>query len=76
MREALAKHGLTFIDRYGSPRARPEAAIDAGAWVHVCLLDRVPHAETPNKFLDERRTLLQRTLEQPTDGWGSDVVLE
>jgi hypothetical protein len=20
----------------------------AGAWVHVCLLDRVPHPETPN----------------------------
>jgi phage terminase small subunit len=28
-REALDKHGLTFIDRYGSLRARPEAAIES-----------------------------------------------
>lgn len=26
-REALAKHGTTFVDRYGQPRARPEVAI-------------------------------------------------
>jgi hypothetical protein len=28
-RELLSAHGLTFIDRYGSPRARPEAAIES-----------------------------------------------
>ena len=27
-REALAKSGLTFTDRYGSPRTRPEVAIE------------------------------------------------
>ena len=27
-REALAKHGLTYTDRSGSPRARPEAAVE------------------------------------------------
>jgi hypothetical protein len=27
-REALAQHGLTFVDRFGSPRARPEVAIE------------------------------------------------
>jgi phage terminase small subunit len=26
-REALAEHGLTFIDRFGCPHARPEAAV-------------------------------------------------
>lgn len=26
-REALAKHGLTFVDRFGSPKSRPEVAI-------------------------------------------------
>lgn len=27
-REALAEHGLTYVDRFGCPRARPEAAIE------------------------------------------------
>src|SRR6202035_180984 len=27
-REALLKHGLTFEDRFGSPHARPEVAIE------------------------------------------------
>jgi phage terminase small subunit len=27
-REALKTHGLTFTDRFGSPRARPEVAIE------------------------------------------------
>jgi P27 family predicted phage terminase small subunit len=27
-REALAKHGLTFDDRFGSPHVRPECAIE------------------------------------------------
>jgi phage terminase small subunit len=30
-REALSEHGLTFIDRYGSPRAQPEAAIESSS---------------------------------------------
>jgi phage terminase small subunit len=27
-REALATHGITFLDRFGSPRARPEVAVE------------------------------------------------
>ncbi len=27
-REYLAQHGLTYIDRFGAPRARPEVAIE------------------------------------------------
>jgi hypothetical protein len=29
----------------------------AGAWAHVCLLDRVPHAETPNIIRNESHGL-------------------
>jgi phage terminase small subunit len=39
-REALAKHGLTFVDRYGSPRARPEAAIESQSRIAFCRLCR------------------------------------
>jgi phage terminase small subunit len=27
-REAMAKHGMTYEDRFGAPRARPECAIE------------------------------------------------
>lgn len=27
-REAISKHGMTYDDRFGSPRARPECAIE------------------------------------------------
>jgi phage terminase small subunit len=27
-REAIAKHGMTYQDRFGAPRARPECAIE------------------------------------------------
>ena len=27
-REAIAKHGVTYLDRFNSPRARPEVAIE------------------------------------------------
>jgi hypothetical protein len=27
-RQALARHGTTYLDRFGSPRARPEVAIE------------------------------------------------
>jgi phage terminase small subunit len=39
-REALAEHGLTFIDRYGSPRARPEAAIESQSRIAFARLCR------------------------------------
>jgi phage terminase small subunit len=30
-RTAIAEHGMTFIDRFGSPRTRPEVAIERDA---------------------------------------------
>ena len=30
-RELLKKHGLTYEDRFGSPRARPEVAVERDA---------------------------------------------
>ena len=27
-REAIAEHGLTYVDRFGAPRARPEVAME------------------------------------------------
>jgi putative hemolysin len=39
-REALAAYGLTFIDRYGSPRARPEAAIESQSRIAFARLCR------------------------------------
>jgi phage terminase small subunit len=39
-REALAIHGLTFLDRFGSPHARPEVAIARDATIAVARLCR------------------------------------
>ena len=39
-RELLSAHGLTFIDRYGSPRARPEAAIESQSRIAFARLCR------------------------------------
>ena len=39
-REALAEHGLTFLDRFGSPHARPEVAIARDATIAVARLCR------------------------------------
>jgi phage terminase small subunit len=39
-REALAENGLTFLDRYGSPRARPEAAIESQSRIAFARLCR------------------------------------
>jgi phage terminase small subunit len=39
-REALAVHGLTYIDRFGSPHARPEVAIARDATIAVARLCR------------------------------------
>jgi len=37
---ALAEHGLTFLDRFGSPHARPEVAIARDATIAVARLCR------------------------------------
>jgi phage terminase small subunit len=39
-REALVKHGLTFEDRFGSPRARPEVAIERDSRIAFARLIR------------------------------------
>jgi len=52
-REALAEHGLTYLDRFGAPHARPEVAIARDATIAVARLcreldldaDAVPNAD-------------------------------
>jgi hypothetical protein len=39
-RELLSEHGLTFLDRYGSPRARPSAAIESQSRIAFARLCR------------------------------------
>src|ERR1700719_2351970 len=39
-REALAKHGMTYEDRFGAPRARPEVAIERDSRVAFARLVR------------------------------------
>ncbi len=51
-REALAKHGLTFADKNGNPRARPEVAIERDSRIAFARLLRelaldVEPPETP-----------------------------
>ncbi len=47
-REALAKHGITYTDRFGSPRARPEIAIERDSRISFARLlrDLDLHPET------------------------------
>src|ERR1700692_3214679 len=50
-REGLLKHGLTFEDRFGSPHARPEVAIERDSrlafarLIREIGLDVSPHSE-------------------------------
>jgi phage terminase small subunit len=39
-REALAKHGITFTDRFGAPKARPEVAVERDSRVGFARLVR------------------------------------
>src|SRR4051812_21525711 len=51
-REAIAKLGMTYQDRFGSPRARPEVSIERDSRLAFCRilrelgLDVVPPAES------------------------------
>jgi phage terminase small subunit len=48
--EALAAHGMTFLDRFGSPRARPEIAIRRDSRIAFARMLRelgIEKAETP-----------------------------
>jgi P27 family predicted phage terminase small subunit len=61
-REALLKHGLTFEDRFGSPHARPECAIERDSrlafarLVREIGLDVSPPAESRPNSLPANRT--------------------
>src|SRR5579862_5170535 len=52
-REALAQHGLVFVDRFNCPRSRPEVAIERDSRIAFArllrelALDVAPPAETP-----------------------------
>lgn len=39
-REAIAEHGLTFVDRFGTPRSRPECAIERDSRIAFARLIR------------------------------------
>jgi phage terminase small subunit len=39
-REAITEHGLTYTDRFGSPRKRPEVSIAEGATIAFARLYR------------------------------------
>jgi phage terminase small subunit len=39
-REALAKHGLTFLDRWGAPRGRPEIGVERDSRIAFARLCR------------------------------------
>ncbi|MHC2066551.1 P27 family phage terminase small subunit [Bremerella sp. T1] len=39
-REAIQQHGITYIDRFGSPKARPEVAIERDARIAFARLLR------------------------------------
>src|SRR6266700_3182747 len=39
-REAIAKHGMTYEDRFGAPRARPECAIERDSRLAFCRMVR------------------------------------
>lgn len=39
-REAIAAHGITFTDRFGAPRARPEVAIERDSRIAFARLVR------------------------------------
>jgi phage terminase small subunit len=39
-REALAKHGLTFTDRWGAPRGRPEIGVERDSRIAFARLCR------------------------------------
>jgi phage terminase small subunit len=41
-REAIAQHGLTYEDRFGSPRKRPEVSVAEAATIAFARLTREP----------------------------------
>ena len=63
-REALAEHGLTFVDRFDSPRARPEVAIERDSRIAFARLIREldldveppPSPRRPAMLRSNRRT--------------------
>jgi hypothetical protein len=61
-RELLLQHGLTFVDRFGQPHARPEIAIERDSRIAFARLLRElnldiepPAANRPPALLANRR---------------------
>jgi phage terminase small subunit len=60
-REALAKHGMTYEDRFGAPRSRPEIAIERDSRLAFARLVRelglnvAPPLESPPPALKANR---------------------
>ena len=62
-REILAREGVTFIDRFGSPRARPEVAVERDSRLAFARLvreldldtDATPDASRPPALRSSRR---------------------
>jgi P27 family predicted phage terminase small subunit len=50
-REAIDQHGLTYADRYGNPRARPEVAIERDARIGFvrCLRELALDVDAPGE---------------------------
>lgn len=46
-REAIAEHGLTYCDRFGAPRARPELAVERDSRIAFARLVRDLELDDP-----------------------------
>jgi phage terminase small subunit len=58
-REALAKHGLTHVDRFNAPRPRPEAAIERDSRIGFARLIRELSLDVVTPPEESRPPLLQ-----------------
>lgn len=64
-REAIDEHGMTFVDRFGCPRARPEVGIERDSRIAFARLIREldldisapPEVSRPPSLMSNRRAL-------------------
>lgn len=67
-REAIGEHGLTYLDRYGNPRPRPEVAIERDARIAFARLIRelgIDDDEEPRETGMSPRRSNSRTWQPP-----------